>query len=282
MYTRLSHALTACVAAATFLILPASGVAQTQANATAVQAATSTGTVTGIAPDAMTPVAAAPKAHEAASNPYGLEALWGGSDVVAKTVLVLLLIMSAGSWYILVVKVLEQSKMGKQARAAQAFWSAATVEEGTQALDADSAYRFLADAAHNAVQKHDGLMGHIPVNDWLAMGIQRAVDRINSNAQGGLAFLATVGSISPFVGLFGTVWGIYHALTAIGISGQASIDKVAGPVGEALIMTAIGLAVAVPAVLAYNWLVRRNKAVMDDVRAFGSDLHAVVLGTIKA
>jgi biopolymer transport protein ExbB len=219
---------------------------------------------------------------EASANPYGLAALWGGSDLVAKAVLVLLLIMSAGSWYILVVKVLEQSKMAKQARAAQAFWSAKTVAEGTQALDADSPFRFLADAAANAIKKHDGLMGHIPVNDWLAMGIQRAVDRINSNAQGGLAFLATVGSISPFVGLFGTVWGIYHALTAIGISGQASIYKVAGPVGEALIMTAIGLAVAVPAVLAYNWLVRRNKAVMDEVRAFGSDLHAVVLGTIKA
>ncbi len=219
---------------------------------------------------------------DSASNPYGLGALWSGSDLVARTVLILLLIMSAGSWYIMVVKLLEQAKMGKQAKAAQAFWSAKTVAEGTQALDADSPFRFMADAAHNAVQKHDGLMGHIPVNDWLAMGIQRAVDRINSNAQGGLAFLATVGSISPFVGLFGTVWGIYHALTAIGISGQASIDKVAGPVGEALIMTAIGLAVAVPAVLAYNWLVRRNKAVMDDVRAFGSDLHAVVLGTIKA
>jgi biopolymer transport protein ExbB len=282
MYPRLSHALTACAAAATLLFLPASGVAQTQANATAVQTATSTGTVTGIAPDATTPVAAAPKAHEPASNPYGLEALWSGSDLVAKTVLILLFIMSAGSWYILVVKVLEQAKMTKQARAAQAFWSAATVAEGTQALDLNSPFRFMADAAANAIKKHDGLMGHIPVNDWLSMGIQRAVDRINSNAQGGLAFLATVGSISPFVGLFGTVWGIYHALTAIGTSGQASIDKVAGPVGEALIMTAIGLAVAVPAVLAYNWLVRRNKAVMDEVRAFGSDLHAVVLGTIKA
>ena len=231
---------------------------------------------------ASAPLAVAAVAEAAATNPYGLEALWSGSDLVAKAVLVLLFIMSAGSWYILVVKVLEQSKMAKQARAAQAFWSANTVAEGTQALDADSPFRLLADAAHNAVQKHEGLMGHIPVNDWLAMGIQRAVDRINSKAQSGLAFLATVGSISPFVGLFGTVWGIYHALTAIGISGQASIDKVAGPVGEALIMTAIGLAVAVPAVLAYNWLVRRNKAVMDEVRAFGSDLHAVVLGTIKA
>jgi biopolymer transport protein ExbB len=217
-----------------------------------------------------------------APNPYGLEALWFGSDLVAKTVLIVLLIMSCGSWYITVVKLLTQAKMARQARAAQIFWSAATVVEGTQALELSSPFRYMADAANKAVQKHEGLMSHIPVNDWLAMSIQRAVERINNNAQGGLAFLATVGSISPFVGLFGTVWGIYHALTAIGISGQASIDKVAGPVGESLIMTAIGLAVAVPAVLAYNWLIRRNKAVLDEVRAFGSDLHAVMLSTIKA
>jgi biopolymer transport protein ExbB len=225
--------------------------------------------------------ASAAVAAVATSNPYGLEALWATSDVVTKTVLLMLVIMSIGSWYIMVVKVLEQSKMGKQAEEAQAFWTAKTVAEGTKALAEDSPYRFMADAANNAVKKHEGLMGHIPVNDWVSMGLQRAVDRIQGNTQGGLAFLATVGSTSPFVGLFGTVWGIYHALTAIGISGQASIDKVAGPVGEALIMTAIGLAVAVPAVLAYNWLVRRNKAVMDQVRAFSSDLHAVVLGTIK-
>src|SRR5947199_28455 len=105
-----------------------------------------------------------------------------------------------------------------------------------------------------------------------------ALDRVHATTQGGLAFLATVGSTSPFVGLFGTVWGIYHALTAIGISGQASIDKVAGPVGEALIMTAIGLAVAIPAVLAYNWLARRNKAVMDEVREFADELNAVIVG----
>jgi biopolymer transport protein ExbB len=110
------------------------------------------------------------------------------------------------------------------------------------------------------------------------MSVQRAVDTVQSRQQDGLAFLATVGSTAPFVGLFGTVWGIYHALTAIGIAGQASIDKVAGPVGEALIMTAIGLAVAVPAVMGYNWLVRRNKTAMETVRAFGSDLHAVLLG----
>jgi biopolymer transport protein ExbB len=110
------------------------------------------------------------------------------------------------------------------------------------------------------------------------MSVQRAVETVGNRMQDGLAFLATVGSTAPFVGLFGTVWGIYHALTAIGIAGQASIDKVAGPVGEALIMTAIGLAVAVPAVLGYNWLVRRNMVAMETVRAFGGDLHAVLMG----
>ncbi len=226
---------------------------------------------------AMTPK----KAAEPAVNPYGLESVWKGSDGIAKVVLLMLLIMSVGSWYIMVVKVLEQAKIRRQAKAAaKDFWSAGTVQQGAAALEANSPFRFIADAATNALKKHEGLMGHIPLNDWVSMGIQRAVDRVQSNTQGGLAFLASVGSVAPFVGLFGTVWGIYHALIAIGMSGQASIDKVAGPVGEALIMTAIGLAVAVPAVLAYNWLLRRNKGVMDDVRAFGQDLHAVVLGTV--
>ena len=110
------------------------------------------------------------------------------------------------------------------------------------------------------------------------MGVQRALDAVNSRSQEGLSFLATVGSTAPFVGLFGTVWGIFKALTDIGISGDASIDKVAGPVGEALIMTAIGLAVAVPAVMGYNWLIRRNKAMMDQVRGFGANVHAVLIG----
>jgi biopolymer transport protein ExbB len=236
-------------------------------------------------PDARPPGAVGAEANQAVEsteNPYGLESLWKASDAVARMVLLLLLIMSAGSWYILIVKVLEQSKMMRQARAAaKDFWSAGTVAQGAAALEADSPYRYMAEAAGRAVTKHEGLRGHVDLNDWIASGIQRAVDRIQSNTQGGLAFLATVGSIAPFVGLFGTVWGIYHALTAIGVSGQASIDKVAGPVGEALLMTAIGLAVAVPAVLAYNWLVRRNKAVMDDVRAFSGELHAVVLGSVN-
>lgn len=214
------------------------------------------------------------------ANPYGLAALWNTSDVVAKGVLLVLAGMSLGSWYILVAKLLEQRKIGRYGQeAAEKFWSAGSVAQGAAALPPESPYQFIAASGLEATQKHSGLMGHIPLHDWISMRIQRAVDRVNRDMQSGLAFLATVGSIAPFVGLFGTVWGIYHALSAIGVSGQASIDKVAGPVGEALIMTALGLAVAVPAVLAYNWLVARNRGVMDDIRGFGSDLHAVLLGS---
>src|SRR5207237_5618000 len=153
------------------------------------------------------------------------------------------------------------------------------VQAGVEALRADSAFRFISDEGLIAVKDHSAMpKQQIDLNTWLSMSLDRAIDVINNRLQTGLAFRATVGSTSPFVGLFGTVWGIYHALTAIGISGQASIDKVAGPVGEALIMTALGLAVAIPAVLAYNWLARRNKAVMDEVREFSDELNAVILG----
>jgi biopolymer transport protein ExbB len=155
------------------------------------------------------------------------------------------------------------------------------VRQGTENLKRGSPYRFIAESGLEATSKHTGLLGGVDLNEWITMSIQRSIENVQSRTQDGLAFLATVGSTAPFVGLFGTVWGIYHALTAIGIAGQASIDKVAGPVGEALIMTAIGLAVAVPAVLGYNWLVRRNKAAMERVRGFGADLHAVLLSAPK-
>ena len=220
------------------------------------------------------------KAAESLDNPYGIEALWKGSDLIARAVLVILGIMSVGSWYIMVVKLLEQMKMGRHSRTVDAkFWSAATVSAGAGSLEKNSAYRFIAEAGAQATTDHGGLKSHIPMTEWIPMSITSAVDRVQANTQGGLAFLATVGSTSPFVGLFGTVWGIYHALTAIGISGQASIDKVAGPVGEALIMTALGLAVAIPAVLGYNLLARRNKAVMDEVREFSDELNAVIVGS---
>jgi len=228
------------------------------------------------------PAKAAPaaKTTEVVDNPYGLEALWKGGDIVAKITLGILVIMSMGSWYIIITKVYEQFKMGKQARAAEkTFWVAPSVQQGAAALKKGSPFRFIAETGLEATTKHTGLLEKVNMNDWITMSIQRAIDNVSSSMQDGLAFLATVGSTAPFVGLFGTVWGIYHALTAIGIAGQASIDKVAGPVGEALIMTAIGLAVAVPAVRGYNWLVRRNKAQMDVVRGFGADLHAVLLST---
>jgi len=226
------------------------------------------------------PAAEVKKAEGTTDNPYGIAALWHNAHSVDMGVLIILAIMSMGSWYILAIKMLEQRKAAKFAReATEKFWSAGTVAQGAAALHKDSPYQFIAAAGVEATKKHGGLMGHIPLNDWISMSIQRSVDRVNREMQGGLSFLATVGSISPFVGLFGTVWGIYGALTQIGMSGQASIDKVAGPVGSALIMTALGLAVAVPAVLAYNWLIARNKTVMDDVRSFGSDLHSVLLGS---
>ena len=215
-----------------------------------------------------------------AGNPYGLGALWAQGDIVSRATIVLLVAMSLASWYVLVAKLLAQSRMGGQGRAAnERFWKADTVQQGAEALQPGSPYRFIAESAIEATRKHDGLIGKVDLNTWMAQSIERAVGTVHSRTQEGLAVLATVGSTAPFVGLFGTVWGIYNALVRIGASGQASIDKVAGPVGEALIMTAIGLAVAVPAVLGYNWLVRRNKVAMDTVRAFGSDLHTVLLAT---
>jgi biopolymer transport protein ExbB len=222
------------------------------------------------------------RSTELVDNPYGLEALWKGGDIVAKVTLAILALMSMGSWYIIVTKVYEQARMNHQARVAdRSFWNAPSVRQGAEKLKEGSPYRFIAESGLEASSKHVGLLGHVDLNTWISMSIQRAIDNIQARTQDGLAFLATVGSTAPFVGLFGTVWGIYHALTAIGIAGQASIDKVAGPVGEALIMTAFGLAVAVPAVLGYNWLIRRNKAAMDLVRSFGADLHAVLLSAPK-
>jgi biopolymer transport protein ExbB len=216
---------------------------------------------------------------ETVENPYGLSAMWKQGDWVARGTLIIMVIMSMGSWYIIFTKVFEQSKMMRSAKdAGEAFWNAGSIEKGAETLKKGSAFRFLADSGLRASAHKDGAMLEaIDRQTWISMSMQRATDSINSRLQDGLAFLATVGSTAPFVGLFGTVWGIYHALTAIGISGQASIDKVAGPVGEALIMTAIGLAVAVPAVMGYNWLIRRNKTAMERVRTFSGDLQNVLL-----
>ena len=233
------------------------------------------------APAATAP-AAAPGAvtKESVENPYGLQALWKEGDFVSRGTLVILVIMSMGSWYILIVKLFEQFRLMKEAKeVGDEFWNAGSLQQGTNGLKEESAFRFIAESGLKATSHHQGLLGDVDLNEWVTMSIQRASENVNNRLQDGLAFLATVGSTAPFVGLFGTVWGIYHALTAIGIAGQASIDKVAGPVGEALIMTAFGLAVAVPAVLSYNWLVRRNKVVMEKVRAFSADVHSVLMSS---
>jgi len=225
------------------------------------------------------PPAAAPTT-EVVENPYGIEALWRQGDFVARGTLIILMIMSVGSWYIGIIKVLEQRRMLKDAKEAdEKFWHEHSVKEGVATLNEDSAFRFVAEKSSLAAEHHGTMKTkQLDLNTWVGMALQRAIDVIGNRLQSGLAFLATVGSTAPFVGLFGTVWGIYHALTAIGIAGQASIDKVAGPVGEALIMTALGLAVAVPAVLGYNWLVRRNRVAMELIRHFGGGVHMSLLG----
>ena len=270
---------------ATAAVVPQGAQAQTTAPATpaAAPADTAATTATPAAPAApVAKAATAARTTEVVDNPYGLEALWKGGDIVARFTLGILVIMSIGTWYIIITKVYEQARMGVQARAAEkSFWNAPSVVQGAERLKSGSPYRFIAESGMEATSKHVGLLGQVDLNEWMSMSIQRAIENVQSRMQDGLAFLATVGSTAPFVGLFGTVWGIYHALTAIGIAGQASIDKVAGPVGEALIMTAFGLAVAVPAVLGYNFLVRRNKAAMERVRGFGADLHAVLLSAPK-
>ena len=215
--------------------------------------------------------AAAPAAAEA--NPYGLEAALREGGLISQTVFGILVLMSVVSFYILFSKLFEQQKIiGQGKRVRQAFWSSNSLREGSAKLEKNSAYKQVVDDGLAAQEQHTRLTDPVEAHDWLHGSLARSEAAINSKLGGGLAFLATVGSVSPFIGLFGTVIGIYRALVKIGASGQASIDKVAGPVGEALIMTALGLVVAVPAVLSYNWLQRRNKAIAEDLSAFSNDV----------
>src|ERR1700761_7254560 len=212
-------------------------------------------------------------------NPYGLQALWAGGDLIARSVLIILMIMSLSSWYVILTKLWDQRKLKQSARVVEKqFWTAPSLKDGVERLKKGDDFRTIAEDGLRAASHHDGrLTDRIDLHEWITMSLQRAVDGVNSKLQSGLGLLATVGSVAPFVGLFGTVWGILNALVGIGIAGQASIDKVAGPVGEALIMTAIGLFVAVPAVLLYNFLVRRNKVINEKLRSFASDLQTYLV-----
>ncbi|MFZ1100005.1 MAG: MotA/TolQ/ExbB proton channel family protein [Steroidobacteraceae bacterium] len=197
--------------------------------------------------------------------------------------LVLLLLMSLASWYVILIKLWDQAKLKRAGRVVdKQFWTASSLKDGVERLKKGDDFRHIAEDGLRAASHHDGrLTDRIDLNEWITMSLQRAVDGVNSKMSSGLGLLATVGSTAPFVGLFGTVWGILNALVSIGLAGQASIDKVAGPVGSALIMTALGLFVAVPAVWGYNLLLGRNKVLQDMMRNFASDLHAYLVGGVR-
>jgi biopolymer transport protein ExbB len=223
--------------------------------------------------------AAAPAAQQ-----YGIGPALQQGGVITISVFAILVIMSLGTFYILFTKLMQQQKIIAQGRKVRSsFWNAPNLREAATKLDSKSAYRSIVDDALMAQDQHSKLTDPIDQHDWMANSLARSQGAIGARLGEGLAFLATVGSTAPFIGLFGTVVGIYRALIKIGSSGEASINTVAGPVGEALIMTALGLVVAVPAVLAYNWLIRRNKSIMEDLAAFTNDLHGYLMsgGAVK-
>jgi biopolymer transport protein ExbB len=233
------------------------------------------------APDAAAAPAPAPAAAPPQDAPaqYSLGHIWTEGSWISKAILIVLAIMSAGTWYIFFTKWIEQQRiLGQATQVEKKFWTSATLNEGVDKLPKTSVFRGIAEAGLKASTGGTTLVG---LNDWIGMTLTRQLEDANARLQGGIAFLGSVGSVSPFVGLLGTVMGILNALIGIGVAGQASIDKVAGPVGEALIMTAIGLFVAVPAVLLYNYLVRRNKVITEKLRAFAGDLQAYLISKSK-
>lgn len=214
-----------------------------------------------------------------AENPYGLVPALIQAGPIAWFLFAVLIVMSIVTWYIMFTKYFEQRRMlAEAAEVEKKVWSASSLKEGAAKLDKNSAFRQLADDGLRAFDHHDGkLTDQIDQHEWVTMSLNRTAGLIQTKLNSGLSFLASTGATAPFIGLLGTVIGIYRALINIGLAGQASIDKVAGPVGEALIMTAVGLAVAVPAVLAYNWLNGRNKAVMEKINTFAADVHGYLL-----
>ena len=215
---------------------------------------------------------------------FGLMQALEEGGVIAWAVFVILVLFSIFSFYIMFTKLLQQQKIMSQGnKVRSSFWNSANLREASTKLETRSAYRSIVDDAIVAQDQHGKLTDPIDQHDWMLNSLQRSQGSIGARLGEGLAFLATVGSTAPFIGLFGTVVGIYRALIKIGASGDASITTVAGPVGEALIMTALGLVVAVPAVLAYNWLIRRNKSIMEDLAAFTNDVHGYIMsnGAVK-
>ncbi|PVX29064.1 MotA/TolQ/ExbB proton channel family protein [Sphingomonas pokkalii] len=221
----------------------------------------------------LTTILAAGAAAAKGESPYGLQQALKEGGLISQSVFTILVLMLFVSLYILFTKLFEQQKIINQSKRVRAsFWSSNSLREGAAKLEKNSAYRQIVDDGIEAQEQYKLLTDPVEAHDWLHGSLARSEGSINSALGGGLAFLATVGATAPFIGLFGTVIGIYRALIKIGSAGQASIDAVAGPVGEALIMTALGLVVAVPAVLAFNFLQRRNKSIAENLNAFSNDV----------
>jgi biopolymer transport protein ExbB len=214
-------------------------------------------------------------------DPFGFWAFIQQADGLSKTILAILVVMSLASWYIMLTKLWDQSRIGRSfAEAQKKFWAAGNLHDGMAALTGrDNVFRMLAEDGMRASQYHQGhLTQQVPLNEWITTSLYRSMESVGNRLITGLSFLATTGSISPFVGLLGTVWGIRNALTRISATGDASLEHISGPIGEALIMTAIGLFVAVPAVVGYNWLLRRNRTVHDKMKHFSADVHSYLVG----
>ncbi len=211
-----------------------------------------------------------------------------GGPVTLGLVTVLML-MSLVSWFITITKLFEQRALNKQygdiqKEAQKGFWSGNLRENVGKLKGKNHAYKQIAEEGLRAAEHHEGhLSDQMELHEWITLSLQRAVELLSNRLTGGLWFLATTGSTAPFIGLMGTVYGIYRAMHAIAASGQASIEKTAGPIGEALVMTLIGLGVAVPAVIFYNFLLRRNKDILEKTRFYASGVHSqLVSGTRPA
>jgi biopolymer transport protein ExbB len=217
----------------------------------------------------------------AADGSLGLIKLIEQADALSISVLIVLTLMSLASWFVILTRLWEQRLVARSyAEAQKKFWAAGGLWEGMAALcGRDNVFRMLVEDGIRAAQHHEGqLAEQVSLNDWITVSLYRSIESVSSRLVNGLAILATTGSVAPFVGLLGTVWGIYNALNRISLSGDTSIEHVAGPIGEALIMTAIGLFVAVPAVMGYNWLLRRNKKLQEKMKHFAAELHTYLVG----
>jgi biopolymer transport protein ExbB len=214
----------------------------------------------------------------AAAKSFGLIEALNEGGAISWTIFIIMVIMSAASWYIMLTKLFEQQKVLKQSREGVAnFWRAGSIQDGANKFEKDTAFRQLVDDGLRAEREHNDLTDPMDQHEWMYSSFRRSQDAVNAKLGTGLSFLATVGSTAPFVGLLGTVIGITNALITIAAKGQADIATIAGPVGEALYMTAIGLIVAVPAVMGYNWLQRRNKLIAERMSTFCNDVHGYMM-----